>query len=287
MRVLILSGGSNRGAIQVGAIKALVEENVKFDLVIGVSIGALNGVYFSYKPNLEGISELEKIWLNVKKEDIFGNVGISAIMNLIRNKESVFSNEKFKNFILKVSPVRTFSELKLKCYIVALDILTNKEYIFGKNIHETIVDAILSSTALPPYFPPYPYKGMKLVDGGFYSNLPYKIAIDEGAKEIWALHIKGKRQDFKKLKILGILNASIDYLLISKIKEQENLAYSKKVKIHYIPLECPFELSIFNFSETRKLIDLGYDIVKSYLSKRKPLSFIDKLKFLFLRQNLD
>ncbi|MEO0143537.1 MAG: patatin-like phospholipase family protein [candidate division WOR-3 bacterium] len=282
MRALILSGGSNKGAIQVGAMRALLEENINFDLVIGVSIGALNGIYFSYKPTLQGINELERIWLNVKKEDIFGNIRISAIMNLLRNKESVFSNEKFREFIIRVSPVRTFSELKLKCYIIALDIMTGKEYIFGKNKYESIVDAILSSTALPPYFPPYSYKGMKLVDGGFYSNLPYKIAIDEGAKEIWALHIKGKRQDFKKLKIIGILNASIDYLLTSKIREQENFISSKKVKIHYIPLECHFDLSIFNFSQTRKLIDLGYEITKSYLSQHKTKEgIIDKIKSFF------
>lgn len=282
MRALILSGGSNKGAIQVGAMRALLEENINFDLVIGVSIGALNGIYFSYKPTLQGINELERIWLNVKKEDIFGNIRISAIMNLLRNKESVFSNEKFREFIIRVSPVRTFSELKLKCYIIALDIMTGKEYIFGKNKYESIVDAILSSTALPPYFPPYSYKGMKLVDGGFYSNLPYKIAIDEGAKEIWALHIKGKRQDFKKLKIIGILNASIDYLLTSKIREQENFISSKKVKIHYIPLECHFDLSIFNFSQTRKLIDLGYEITKSYLSQHKiKEGIIDKIKSFF------
>jgi len=269
MRALVLSGGSNKGAIQVGALKALLEQNINFDLVIGVSIGSLNSVYFAYKPNLEGIRELEKIWLNVKKEDIFGNVRISAIMNFLRNKESLFSNDKFREFIVKNSPVKTFSELNLKCYIIALDIKTGKEYIFGKNKYERILDAILSSTALVPFFPPYKYKNMELIDGGFYSNLPYKVAIDDGAKEIWALHIKGKREEFKFFKILNVINASISYLLEKRIEEQENLAKYKKVKIHYIPLECPYNLSIFDFDKTRKLIDLGYEITKNYLKNIK------------------
>lgn len=269
MKALILSGGSNKGAIQVGALKAILENNINFDLVIGVSIGSLNSVYFAYKPNLEGIRELEKIWLNVKKEDIFGDIRISILMNFLRNKESLFSNEKLKQFIIKTSPVRTFSELTLKCYIIALDIKAGKEYIFGKNKYERILDAILSSTALIPFFPPYKYKNMELIDGGFYSNLPYKIAIDEGAKEIWALHIKGKREDFKMLKFLNIINASISYLLEKRIEEQEYLAKHKKVKIHYIPLECPYNLSIFDFNKTRKLIDLGYEITKNYLKNAK------------------
>jgi len=269
MRALILSGGSNKGAIQVGALKALIENNINFDLVIGVSIGSLNSIYFAYKPNLEGIRELEKIWLNVKKEDIFGNVRLSIIRNFLKNKESLFSIDKLRKFIVKTSPVKTFSELKLKCYIIALDIKTGKEYIFGKNKYERILDAILSSTALIPFFPPYKYKNMELIDGGFYSNLPYKIAIDEGVKEIWALHIKGKREDFKFLKILSVINASISYFLEKRIEEQENLAKYKKVKIHYIPLECPYNLSIFDFDKTRKLIDLGYEITKNYLKNFK------------------
>jgi predicted acylesterase/phospholipase RssA len=108
-----------------------------------------------------------------------------------------------------------------------------------------------------------------IIDGGFYSNLPYKIAIDEGAKEIWALHIKGKREDFKMLKFLNIINASISYLLEKRIEEQEHLAKHKKIKIHYIPLECPYNLSIFDFNKTRKLIDLGYEITKNYLKNAK------------------
>ena len=269
MKALILSGGSNKGAIQVGALKALLEHNINFDLVIGVSIGSLNSIYFAYKPNLEGIRELEKIWLNVKKEDIFGDVRISALINFLRNKESLFSNDKLREFIVKNSPVKTFSELKLKCYIIALDIKTGKKYIFGKNKYERILDAILSSTALVPFFPPYKYKNMELIDGGFYSNLPYKVAIEESSKEIWALHIKGKREDFKIFKILNLINASISYLLEKRIEEQENFAKNKKVKIHYIPLECPYNLSIFDFDKTRKLIDLGYEITKNYLENLK------------------
>lgn len=151
MKVLILSGGSNRGALQVGAMRAFAENKIKFELIIGVSIGALNSIYFGYKPDLEGIKELENIWLNVKKENIFGNEKISALINLLRNNESIFTNEKFREFLVKTSPVRTFSELKIKTYIVAFDILKNEKYIFGKNKHESVIDAILASTTLPPF----------------------------------------------------------------------------------------------------------------------------------------
>lgn len=108
---------------------------------------------------------------------------------------------------------------------------------------------------------------MKLIDGGFYSNLPYKIAIEEGAEEIWALHIKGKRENYSKIKILNILNLSIEYLLNLKIEEQKRFL-NKKVKTHYIELNHPEELSIFDFSKTKKLIDLGYEIALNYIKNR-------------------
>ena len=40
---LVLSGGGSRGAYQAGAWRALDELGIKFDMVVGVSVGAING----------------------------------------------------------------------------------------------------------------------------------------------------------------------------------------------------------------------------------------------------
>ncbi len=266
MRALILSGGSNRGALQVGAMRALLERNISFDIVVGVSIGALNGAYFSYKPNLEGIEELERIWLSVKRETIFKEGRIKALIRFVKNEESIFSNDAFYKFVLEVCPVRTFAELELDFYVPAVDIDNYEVYIFGENKYDSLPDALMASSALPPYFPPWEYKGRRFVDGGFFSNLPYKVAIDKGAREIYALHIKaGRSFDDKVYSIYGLISKSFDYLLQAKIKEHEVEAKKHKARIHYIPLEPEQPLSIFDFSKTKELIQRGYELASKYL----------------------
>ena len=50
----VLSGGGNLGAIQVGMLRALVEARIRPDLVLGCSVGAMNGAAFAQEPNLVG-----------------------------------------------------------------------------------------------------------------------------------------------------------------------------------------------------------------------------------------
>ena len=57
----VLSGGGNLGAIQVGMLRALVERGIRADLVLGCSVGALNGAAYAADPTPEGIQRLEDL----------------------------------------------------------------------------------------------------------------------------------------------------------------------------------------------------------------------------------
>ncbi len=292
MRALILSGGSNKGALQVGALKALVEKGITFDMVIGVSIGSLNGAYYAYSPDIEGVKKLEEIWLNVKRKDIFREGRIKAFFRFIRNAESLFSSDAFYEFLLKVAPARTFGELKLDFYVPALDIDSYDVFVFGENKDDSLIDALMASSALPPYFPPWRYKGRRLIDGGFVSNLPYRIALEKGAKEIYALHIVGGGHiDEKVSGIFEIIARTMDYLINLKIKEHEKLLEERKdVIVHYIRLEPESPVSIFDFSRTPQLIKRGYEITKYFLEHEevpRKIGFITRLKNLipFLQEH--
>ncbi len=245
--------------MQVGALKALLERGFTFDMVVGVSIGSVNGVYFAHKPTLEGVKELEEIWLRMRREDVVPEGRIGALFRLLRNRTSLFSNEAFYRFIVRTVPVKKFGELKLPTYIPAVDIRSNQVYVFGDDPLDPVVDAIMASTALPPYFPPWKYKGMVLIDGGFYSNIPYSIAVERGAKSAVALHIRGGRSfDDEVYNMYGVLSRSIGLLLESKIREQEHFVEEHRVDTLYVPLDPPYNVSIFDFSRTRELIEAGY-----------------------------
>ncbi|RRD95901.1 hypothetical protein EII17_02170 [Clostridiales bacterium COT073_COT-073] len=60
---LYLQGGGAKGAFQVGALKALAEKGIDFDVIVGTSIGAINGMMIFYK----GYHRLEELWLEMLK----------------------------------------------------------------------------------------------------------------------------------------------------------------------------------------------------------------------------
>jgi hypothetical protein len=66
----VLGGGGSLGAVQVGMMRALLEQAIGADLLVGSSVGAINAAYFAANPTLEGPSGLEAIWRHLKRSNI-------------------------------------------------------------------------------------------------------------------------------------------------------------------------------------------------------------------------
>lgn len=68
---LVLAGGGSFGAVQAGMLRALVAYGVVPDLIVGSSVGAINGAYFAGLPNAQGVAQLEAIWRSLRRRDVF------------------------------------------------------------------------------------------------------------------------------------------------------------------------------------------------------------------------
>src|SRR4051794_27240280 len=68
---IVLSGGGNRGVAQVGMLRALVEAGVRPDVVIGTSVGSLNGTALARDPSAAGIDALTELWLGLDRDLLF------------------------------------------------------------------------------------------------------------------------------------------------------------------------------------------------------------------------
>ena len=67
----VFAGGGSFGAVQVGMLRALVAHGLKADMVVGSSVGAMNGAYFAGAPTVDGVARLEAIWRGLRRQDIF------------------------------------------------------------------------------------------------------------------------------------------------------------------------------------------------------------------------
>ncbi len=205
---LVLSGGGARGIAHVGVLKVLEELNVVPDLVIGTSMGAVvGGLYCAgWSP-----TELEKLVKELDWSTIFDDrvtrrersfrrkqddrpVMIQARIHFNGFKpvlpSGVIRAEKL-NLILNALeawsvPSTDFDRLPIPFRAVAADLATGEPVVLDSG---SLATAIRASMSIPGAFPPVPYGGRELVDGGIAANLPVGIARDLGAEAIIAVDI--------------------------------------------------------------------------------------------------
>ena len=63
--VFVLSGGANRGAVQVGMMECCIEHGIVPDALVGTSVGALNAAFMGLRPDRDRDPELRARWMQM------------------------------------------------------------------------------------------------------------------------------------------------------------------------------------------------------------------------------
>ncbi len=262
MIAFVLSGGGNRGALQAGAIKALIGRSIYPDLIVGTSIGALNGVILAANPTLEGACCLAEGWQRIRRSDIFPGNALTVGWRVLTGQGSMHGRENFKRSVLNRLPpsARHFKDLQVPCLVTATSLATGRLRLFGEDPNERLIDAILSSTAIPPFYAPYLYKNEFLVDGALVANLPLSHAILRGARTIYTLEILDNVVSSSRFGLLQTLTSSLNALL-NRQHEQERrtvaLAHQRGITIHDIRLTSGQGLPYNDFTHGAALVSAG------------------------------
>lgn len=182
----VLGGGGHHGAFEVGMLQALLEQGVRPDMVVGTSVGALNGAAIAADPSLTMVEELKKVWLNLDDGRLFGGSIFAGAAHFMRSRTHMHSNAGLKSLIESLMPVKTFEELPVRFECVAASIEHASEHWFSSG---PLIDAILASAALPGVLPPIEIDGEHFIDGGIVNSIPISRAVEMGAKQIFILHV--------------------------------------------------------------------------------------------------
>jgi NTE family protein len=270
MIAFVLSGGGNRGAVQAGAILALLELNIRPDLVVGTSVGALNGVALAANPTVEGARWIAESWRKVRRSDIFPGNPLTVGWRLLTGQGSLHGRDGFYRFVRSMLPagMERFADLRAQCIVTATVLSSGQLRILGLDPQEPLVDAIMASTAIPPFFPPFRYRDEWLVDGAVVSNLPLAQAISRGARTIYALNIVDDAAPASGRS----LGQTMSYALSAMISRQDELerrlveiGRRRGIAVHDIRLAVDRRLAYNDFSNSPALIDAGYQATYAYL----------------------
>lgn len=155
---LALSGGGARGFAHAGALKALEEANIRPDVIAGVSAGSVVAVMYAAGLPPEKILE---VFLDKKMSD-FVEINFS--------RGSILKIDKFARFVAdKISPAKTFADLKIPTYVGATNMNDGLPEIFHDG---DVVQAVQASCSIPMLFAPVKIGDTCYVDGGVLRNLP-------------------------------------------------------------------------------------------------------------------
>lgn len=275
MRAFVLSGGGNYGALQAGALGALISHGLQPDLVIGASAGALNAAWFAAHPTPSGVRELCRLWIDRAPQAFPPLASMTSVMRLARGKDGILSNAPLVDTIRRFGPgdgrFRDYGKPRL--YVVAVRLTDGRLKVFGDDLEERVLDGLMASTAIPPVFRPWEVDGVDYIDGGVISNLPLEAAVARGADEIYALligphslaNLEGKPAEGA----LGVTGQAVSLMLNHQIaREIEEIRRRRGVRLHVIRLDAVPDPGFWNFSAARELIAAGREAVERYLDPR-------------------
>ena len=166
-------------------LRALLERDITPDLIVGTSIGALNGAAIAVAPTQATVERLAETWTKLDKSDVFSGTLLSGATTLVKTRTALQSNNALRDFIEANLPA-TFGELEVPFQCVAASIERAAEHWFSEG---PLVDAILASCAVPGILPPVQIDGEHFIDGGVVNSIPIARAIELGATEIFVLHV--------------------------------------------------------------------------------------------------
>jgi len=273
MIAFVFSGGGSRGAMEAGGVKALYEAGIRPDMVVGSSAGALNAAFLAIDPSSGAAERLCSIWQGVKNDDIVPGGLMRKAWRVIRRKPSVFAQEPLRAFIQREIPpeIETFGDLApgIRLYITAANLQTSSLYLFGEDPSAPLVDAVLASSAFPGGFPPVQHGRWQYTDGGVIANVPISVAVEMGAKTIYAMNVTfaggiyGPATD-----VVSVLLRVVSIVLYRDLQgELAHAAQQPDVTLHHIVIRGVPQAGDFDFDHAAEMVQVGYERVKGYLAR--------------------
>jgi NTE family protein len=182
----VLGGGGVLGAHEVGMLQALAERKIEPDIVLGTSVGAINGAFFAADPTLGGVERLSELWRESNWSERSPGAALRRVTTLARSGTHLESLSEMRERLLALLPVQRVEELQVPFQCVAASIERAAEHWFDSG---PLAEVVLASCAVPGILPPVPIDGEHFIDGGIVNSIPVSRAVALGARKIYVLQV--------------------------------------------------------------------------------------------------
>ncbi len=299
---LVLSGGGASGMAHIGVLKALEEENIPIDYIVGTSIGAfIGGLYAAGYTASEieeiAVSEHFRIAANGiidhKYEYFYKKSPVNpGVLNISIRLDSLFESNIPTNFI-NPTPIdigllpyfipanavaqQNFDNLLIPFRCLASNITEGKEEILSSG---SLATAIRASMTYPFYIKPISINGNLMFDGGLYNNFPANILCSE-FQDVDYIIASNVSSEIPPPKANNLLS-QIKNILIRESNHELNCAEGVIIKSD---IE---DISTFSFYKNKKAIERGYQSTLPYIDSIKAgIGYRSNMELLIKREDFN
>ncbi len=277
-RGLCFSGGGIKAFAHIGALKALEEKNIKFDMVAGTSSGSIIATLYALGYKSEEMNEILKKYISKLRYIDRKNI-LKIVYGLIFKGKIIVDGLNSGNVltqamkdICKENKIERMNQIKMPIVIPAVNLQNGEVIIFSsketrreisdeiKYVVDAPIDvAVRSSCGFPGVFCPYKYKNFQLVDGGVRENVAWRELKQIGADKVLGINFGAENN--KENYCENMIEVAVRSI---NLMEHELLNYELKGIDNLITITTK-KVGLLEKSQSDYLYKRGYETAKSYI----------------------
>ncbi|MFQ5690154.1 MAG: patatin-like phospholipase family protein [Gemmatimonadota bacterium] len=249
---LVLGGGGSKGALQVGLFQAMCQLGLRPDLIVGASVGAINGAFMATGV---GPKILAQGWSALRREDLF-----SFNWRLLwrgASAQSILSARPLRELLERSLPKARFEALPVPLALVTTHLSTGEACVWERG---DLIDAIIASSAIPGLLPPVEgHDGVRHVDGSLADNVPIEVALERGATHAIVMNCRTcDRCRRESVGLTDILGQAFSIAADCKLRGLESHGNHGEEVLLLQP-EMGEHIRALDFSQGKRLVRAGYE----------------------------
>lgn len=245
-------------------LRALAEAGIRPDVIVGCSVGSINGAAFAAEPNMDGVRRLDRIWRRIAEgdPDLMPSRFMPIVAQMARKGTAMHDPNRLAELLDDELVTKTFDGLAIPFHCVATDLESASEHWFDSG---RLVPALLASAALPAVYPAVEYRGRTLIDGGVLNEVHTARAVELGATDLYVLHV-GHLEE-RATEVQRPFDSAVRaYWTARRFRLEEDLRrVPEHCVVHRLPAGSKPRLRFDDFSQAAELAELAYNASSQFL----------------------
>jgi NTE family protein len=256
---LVLCGGGSHGALEVGFARAVYEAGYRPDMILGTSIGALNGAFLAAGTEF---ATLERLWRGFRlRKAVRPNW---RWLLHPRARPGFLDLSPMRAILRRELPVTRFEDLPVPLTVVTTDLASGRAHYWQDE--GDMVEPIIASMSLPGVFPPVVLGGGRHIDGGIADNAPLGRARKMGASRAFMIECSCANPCAKPPSgWFGVVGRAFEIALYRK-HALELERHCAAMEVFRVVPRLDIAPGLLSFASVETLISAGYEQTRAALA---------------------